>query len=59
MMESGKRWMLTVQEIEHTDDVMIELPEDLLAQTGWQSGDTVYWQDLGDGTWSLSKKDQT
>jgi hypothetical protein len=49
-------WVLDVQEDENGDAV-IEFPPDLLARAGWQEGDTVKWRDLGDGSWSLSKKD--
>jgi hypothetical protein len=49
-------WVLDVQEDENGDAV-IEFPPDLLARAGWQEGDTLQWRDLGDGTWSLAKKD--
>lgn len=44
------RWELTVD-----DDGVITLPEDLLAATGWQEGDTLKWTDNKDGTWTLTK----
>lgn len=50
------QWTLDVQEDENGDAV-IQFPDDLLAKVGWQEGDALQWRDLGDGTWSLSKKD--
>ena len=50
------QWTLDVQQDENGDAVL-QFPDDLLAKVGWQEGDTVQWRDLGDGTWSLAKKD--
>ena len=50
------RWTLDVQEDENGDAV-IQFPDDLLAKVGWQEGDALQWRDLGDGSWSLAKKD--
>lgn len=61
-MEENKKtqdsWVLDVQEDENGDAV-IQFPDDLMAKVGWQEGDTVNWQDLGNGSWSLSKSDTT
>ena len=50
------QWTLDVQQDENGDAV-IQFPEDLLAKVGWQEGDALQWRDLGDGSWSLAKKD--
>ena len=49
-------WVLDVQQ-DDNGDAVIEFPPDLLAKAGWQEGDEITWRDLGDGTWSLRKKD--
>ena len=49
-------WMLDVQQ-DDNGDAVIQFPDDLLAKVGWQAGDEIKWRDLGDGTWSLRKKD--
>ena len=50
------QWTLDVQQDENGDAV-IQFPDDLLAKVGWHEGDALQWRDLGDGSWSLSKKD--
>ena len=52
----SNRWILTVEEDPVTGDGILKFPEDLLAAAGWQEGDVLSWEDLGDGTWSLTKK---
>jgi hypothetical protein len=49
-------WTVDVKE-DNNGDAVIEFPDDLLATVGWQEGDEITWQDLGDGSWSLRKKD--
>lgn len=58
MTEQKKSWVLDVQEDPETGDAMIQFPEDFLELTGWQEGDTLEWTDLGDGSWSLTKKEK-
>ena len=50
------QWTLDVQEDENGDAV-IQFPEDLLERVGWHEGDALQWRDLGNGSWSLAKKD--
>ena len=50
-------WIADVKE-DNNGDAVIEFPDDLMAKVGWQEGDEITWQDLGDGTWSLRKKDR-
>ena len=49
-------WTLDVQEDPETGDCILQFPPELLEQAGWQEGDTLIWEDQGDGSWSLSKK---
>jgi hypothetical protein len=53
-----KRWILTVQEHEDGSQ-FIEFPEDVLKDAGWKEGDTLKWTDRGDGSWSLSKIEES
>lgn len=47
-------------DVKHTEDgeAFIELPEDLLAETGWKEGDDLTWTDNHDGSFTLSKSDK-
>lgn len=56
-MSNKHQWTLEVQEDPVTGDAILEFPEDLLETAGWKEGDTLEWQDLGDGSWSLHKKE--
>jgi hypothetical protein len=44
-------WTLQIDE-----DGVLTFPQDLLDKTGWREGDVIDWKDLGDGSWSLTKK---
>jgi hypothetical protein len=60
MKKTGEnKWVLEVQEDPETGDCILEFPPEMLETAGWKEGDTLIWADQGDGSWSLSKKDQT
>jgi hypothetical protein len=56
-LNKSNSWTLTVEHDEKTGDAMLTFPPDLLESAGWKEGDTLVWKDLGDGSWSLEKKD--
>jgi len=49
--------MATVSVIydEETDDYILPLGNDVCDEMGWQVGDTIKWQDNGDGSYTLTK----
>ena len=47
-----------MQEDPETGDAILEFPPDLLESAGWKEGDNIKWEDLGDGSWSLTKKEE-
>jgi hypothetical protein len=51
------RWVVKLEEDPATGDLIMPLPTDLLNQVGWDFGDTLIWEDMQDGRWSLKKKD--
>jgi hypothetical protein len=51
------KWTLEVQE-SPTGDQFIEFPPEALEQVGWKEGDEIEWTDLGNGSWSLKKKEE-
>jgi hypothetical protein len=51
-----KTWIIDVQE-DTVGDCFIELPEDLLAEAGWKEGDTIHFDDNGDGSFTMSKRE--
>jgi hypothetical protein len=54
---SENRWVLEVKENQKTKELYVEFPEEALNQVGWDEGDTVLWEELPNGNWSLTKKD--
>jgi len=50
-------WTVQVQEDGKTKELYLELPPEALAQVGWDIGDTLIWEELDNGNWSLKKKD--
>jgi hypothetical protein len=54
--QSNKRWTIDVVEADDgSGDLVLPLPDDLLEDAGWKTGDTLKWTDLGNGSWSLTK----
>ena len=54
---SQNSWMVEVQQDGKTKDLFIEFPPDCLNQVGWDTGDTLIWEELPSGDWSLKKKE--
>lgn len=54
---SDNNWVVTVQENGKTKELFLEFPPDALNQVGWDTGDTILWEDNEDGTWTLKKKE--
>ena len=50
-------WTIKLEEDPATGDLIMPLPTDLLSQMGWDFGDTLIWEDMQNGSWSLRKKD--
>ena len=46
---------LTVQLDEETGEHMLEFPDDLMTEMGWEIGDNITWTDNHDGSFTLSK----
>ena len=50
-------WVVQVKEDGKTKDLYIEFPDGAINQVGWDIGDTVLWEELPHGNWSLKKKE--
>ena len=51
------KWTVTVQQDGKTKELFIEFPPDAINQVGWDDGDTIIWEELDNGSWSLRKKE--
>ena len=52
-------YIVKLEEDSETGDLILPLPEKLLEETGWKTGDTLDWTDNGDGSFSMTKKEAT
>lgn len=50
-------WIVQVQQDGKTKELYIEFPEGSIDQVGWDIGDTLIWEELPAGGYSLRKKD--
>lgn len=51
-----KSYTVTLEEDPETGDLILPFTNEILAELGWQEGDTLEWVDNKDGSWSLIKK---
>jgi hypothetical protein len=56
MTTQNTKWTVTVEEAnDGSGDIVLPLPQELLDLQGWKEGDTLLWEDAGNGTWTLTK----
>ena len=48
-------WLVQIQEIGKTKELFIEFPPGCLDQVGWDTGDTLIWEELDHGSFSVRK----
>ena len=51
------RWTVTV--CADGEDLILPLPDDMLQQVGWKTGDVLQWVKKDEETWMLQKKEQS
>lgn len=52
-------FVVTLEEDPDTGELIMPLPQALLDEAGWVEGDTLDWQELPNGTFTMSKVDKT
>jgi hypothetical protein len=56
----SKSWTLTLEAADDgSGDLVLPLTDEIMAEAGWQIGDTLEWIDNENGTWSIRKIDGT
>jgi hypothetical protein len=55
--KENNHWTIKLEEDPATGELIMPFPPDLLAQVGWDFGDTLIWEDMQNGSWSLKKKE--
>lgn len=49
------RWTVTV--LADGDELVLPLPDDMLKEVGWKTGDVLQWVKRDDESWMLKKKE--
>jgi len=44
-----------IEDPDDSNELAIDIPEELLSEAGFAVGDTIIWEDNGDDSWTLSK----
>jgi hypothetical protein len=52
---ANKTWTIELEEDPETGDLILQLNDDILEGTGWQTGDSIEWIDNKDGSWTMKK----
>ena len=54
-MQTDRFTRTIVEDPDHPGEYLLDLGTDLCEHMGWQPGDTLEWQQLENGTWTLTK----
>lgn len=54
---SQNEWLVEVQQDGKTKEMFFEFPHGSIDAVGWDTGDTLLWEELPDGGYSLTKKE--
>lgn len=52
-------YTVQTEEDPETGDLFMPIPEEAIEKLGWKIGDVLSWDKNDDGTWTLSKKEET
>ena len=58
MTEEKKSWEVIIEEDPETGDAILPLPQEMLDEVGWKSGDNLNWIDRGDGSWEIRRVEE-
>lgn len=51
--------IVTLEEDPKTGDLLLPIPIEILNQMGWDDGNTILWEEMPDGSYSLKKEEKT
>ena len=57
-MSEENKWTIQLIEDPETGDLILPLTSDILNQVGWDEGDTLIWEELPSGSFSIRKKEK-
>ena len=50
--------IVTLEEDPKTGDLLLPIPIEILNQMGWDDGNTILWEEMPDGSYSLTKEEK-
>ena len=53
-----QKWTIKLIEDPKTGDLILPLTSGILNQVGWDEGDTLIWEELDNGSFSIRKKEK-
>lgn len=53
---NSTKWISRLKEVENTDDLYFELPDDVLDRLGWKPGDDLEFIQVDEQSYKLIKK---
>ena len=57
-MSEENKWTIQLIEDPETGGLILPLTSDILNQVGWDEGDTLIWEELPSGSFSIRKKEK-
>ena len=57
-MGQDTKYTIKLIEDPETGDLILPLTSDILNQVGWDEGDTLIWEELPSGSFSIRKKEK-
>lgn len=54
-----KSWIVELEKDPDTNELILPLSDEMLAELGWKNGDVIEWIDNHDGTWSVQLRKAT
>ena len=51
---TNSRWVIELEQ--DGEDLILPLNEEILANTGWKTGDELLWETVSENVWTLRKK---
>ena len=58
MIDEMDKYTVKLEEDPETGELVLPIPVELLNQMGWDDGDTLLWEEMSNGSYSIKKKEE-
>jgi hypothetical protein len=58
MISEIDKYTVKLEEDPETGELILPIPVELLNQMGWDDGDTLLWEEMSNGSYSIKKKEE-